>query len=362
MKYSRTTSPLPSHVSPKKYCTQAAGAISKLLRVYKRSYGLKQICNIAVYIAHSACTIHLLNLPDKNAKRDIVHGLKHLEEIGEMWTCARRTVRILNVMAQKWKTDLPEEAVSTFSRTQARWGSVEPARSPSNSGHSPQTLAPPGIPESTPQSSFDQQAPLTQVTVPNIPSYLPNGYFAPHPSNEQDPSGAQQSLTHHSIPTPALAPPPRHPTTGPEFSRPIQRVGSSTELTKAQQDAWNAHQASRLQVANNQPSRSAIRRTDPSVLFGGVASLVEESQEWWLKDQSALAMGFDNWGDPTAAGRPAAPPNWSMFGYGMPARNNEELNDGNNYGYGNNDFSGYGSNSQPPRYHGTMENQENLQD
>jgi hypothetical protein len=25
--------------------------------------------------------------------------------------------------------------------------------------------------------------------------------------------------------------------------------------------------------------------------------LVEESQDWWLKDQSALALGFDNWID-----------------------------------------------------------------
>ena len=36
------------------------------------------------------------------------------------------------------------------------------------------------------------------------------------------------------------------------------------------------------------------------MLFGGVESLVEESQDWWLRDQSALALGFDNWVDPTA--------------------------------------------------------------
>ena len=50
------------------------------MRLYKRSHGLRQICNIAVYILHTACTIHLLNLPDKNARRDITHGVKHLEE------------------------------------------------------------------------------------------------------------------------------------------------------------------------------------------------------------------------------------------------------------------------------------------
>ena len=62
LKYTRATSPLPETVSPRKLCTQAAQMISKLMRLYKRSHGLRQIPNIAVYIAHAACTIHLLNL------------------------------------------------------------------------------------------------------------------------------------------------------------------------------------------------------------------------------------------------------------------------------------------------------------
>lgn len=62
LKYTQETSPLPQTVSPRKLCSQAAQSISKLARLYKRSYGLRQICNIAVYILHAACTIHLLNL------------------------------------------------------------------------------------------------------------------------------------------------------------------------------------------------------------------------------------------------------------------------------------------------------------
>ena len=123
LKYNRATSPLPAHVSPRKLCTHAAAIISKLLRLYKRTYGLRQICNIAVYIAHSACTIHLLNLPEKNARRDIIHGLKHLEEIAESWLCARRTLRILSILAQRWAINLPDEAAVTLSRTHAKFGS-----------------------------------------------------------------------------------------------------------------------------------------------------------------------------------------------------------------------------------------------
>ncbi|OCL08695.1 hypothetical protein AOQ84DRAFT_250760, partial [Glonium stellatum] len=114
LKYNQATSPLPAHVSPRKLCTQAAAMISKLLRLYKRSHGLRQICNVAVYIAHSACTIHLLNLPEKNARRDIIHGVKHLEEIAESWLCARRTLGILSVLAKKWSVDLPEEAATVL--------------------------------------------------------------------------------------------------------------------------------------------------------------------------------------------------------------------------------------------------------
>ncbi|KAF7512164.1 hypothetical protein GJ744_002326 [Endocarpon pusillum] len=328
LKYNRTTSPLPSHVSPRKYCTQAAGAISKLLRLYKRTYGLRQICNIAVYIAHSACTIHLLNLPDKNAKRDIIHGVKHLEEIGEMWTCARRTLRILRIMAEKWKTELPEEAAATFSRTGSRWGSAEPAPSPTLSDQSPGPSAQPVSGAMAHQSPFDQQAPMPLQATPTIP-YLQNGFFgAPSPSDQDTPQ-RRRSSGNHSLP----------PRSAAELSRASNRVRPSLGLTKAQQDAWNAHQAARLQAHHNastSTSASGTRSTDPTVLFGGVASLVEESQEWWLKDQASLAMGFNNWNDPVG-GRSAPQQPWSMLGYDVPTTMDD--NDGSIYGYGINDFS-----------------------
>jgi hypothetical protein len=47
LKYSPASSPLPSHVSPRRICTANAGAISKLMRLYKKAYNLRQICNIA---------------------------------------------------------------------------------------------------------------------------------------------------------------------------------------------------------------------------------------------------------------------------------------------------------------------------
>ena len=44
-------------------------------------------------------------------------------------------------------------------------------------------------------------------------------------------------------------------------------------------------------------THASIAATDisPSVVFGGTESLVEESRDWWLKDQATF---FDNWYGP----------------------------------------------------------------
>jgi hypothetical protein len=122
LKYSPAASPLPTHVSPRRLCTANATAISKLSRLYKKCWNMRQICNIAVYMIHSACTIHLLNLPDKIAQRDIIHGVKHLEEIANDWLCARRTLSILSVLSRKWNCDLPDEAATVLCRTDEKYG------------------------------------------------------------------------------------------------------------------------------------------------------------------------------------------------------------------------------------------------
>lgn len=70
-----------------------------------------------------ASSVHLLNLPERGARRDLVHGLGHAEEMAEKWLCARRTLRILNISANEWHVQLPSEAAGIFERTYAKWGS-----------------------------------------------------------------------------------------------------------------------------------------------------------------------------------------------------------------------------------------------
>ena len=112
-----TSATLPTlSLDPRKICVEASSKISKYVRFYKREYGLRQICNIAAYMIHSACTIHLLNLPEKTAKRDIVQGLRSLEDMADGWPCARRALVIMRILSKRWKIDLPDEAVVILAR------------------------------------------------------------------------------------------------------------------------------------------------------------------------------------------------------------------------------------------------------
>lgn len=315
LRFTKSTSPLPSHVSPRKFCTQAASAISKLLRLYKRTHGLRQVINKVVYIAHSACTIHLLNLPDKNAKRDIIHGIKQLEEMGDCWTAARRTLRILCLCAERWKIELPDEAQATITRTRVRWGSTDPSPgpvSPNTLASLTQQITSRAVPDLMAQNIQRQQQ-QQQAQSQNMPNEMIRafhheqlgllGNLAPSPSESAE---TRRSSGNFSLP----------PRSAADLTRGAGRIRPSTQLSKEQQDAWNALQArmaSRTsQPASRQPNTSTASAQN---LFGGIESLIGESQDWWYDDQNQLALGFDNWNAPT--------PEWSGMNNGGAVSINE---------------------------------------
>lgn len=316
LKYTKSTSPLPQHVSPRRICTQAASAISKLLRIYKRTYGLRQICNIAVYIVHSACTIHLLNLPDKNAKRDLVHGLRNLEEIAEGWLCARRTLRILDITASKWRIELPEEAVAVFERAYAKWGSWgawDHGSSPATSEESP-TIGKSTISSTAyaghsrerdfstsiehrqhrQQQQYESQPPATSVpfasTAPAFQQPLFSNVshlYSAGPDRRSFSSYAQQP-PQASLPEQSYV----RPESGIVFPQ------SAALQQSQQQDMWSAGQDLPCNNSNSSNSPATVTGTPPMPIFNGIAgNTMEESQEWLLQDQSALALGLENWGE-----------------------------------------------------------------
>lgn len=276
LKYSPENSPLPANVSPRKLCTQAAATISKLLRLYKRSHGLRQICNICVYIAHSACTIHLLNLPEKNAKRDIIHGVKHLEEIAEGWLCARRTLGILSVLAKRWKVDLPEEAATVLMRTESKFGPWSDISTPKATHRGPAQV-------------IDQQSP-TQVASPSLQPYSMSIAEMTTPQYHSV-AGTTTVAANYPIFEPHTS--PQAETSAPAYPH-YQPHPSDPMSHPAPNQALPAPTAPALAHAQQSIGNRPTTNTSPNRLFGGVDPM-REGQDWIFRDQSQLASGFDNW-------------------------------------------------------------------
>ncbi|KAL8826738.1 MAG: hypothetical protein Q9170_007289 [Blastenia crenularia] len=279
LKYKQPTSPLPAHISPRKFCTHAATTISKLLRLYKRTFGLRQIVNLAVYIAHTACTIHLLNLPEKNAVRDIIHGLKHLEEIAEGWLCARKTLRILSLSASKWNIELPEEARKLLEKTDVKFAAYTPTAVEQTS---------PKAQSMTTQANSDHDG---HAQYP----FVGNGFYSNGTTVTSSPPEAPRpfppSSTTSSIPP--LPPPPTHNNASTNTTnQPSKPRHNPYALPPSQLELWNRDRASRSSIPSS-------LQTSPSVLFGGVDALVDEQalgvgqQDYWL--QRETGNFFANW-------------------------------------------------------------------
>ncbi|KAI9852128.1 MAG: hypothetical protein M1838_001752 [Thelocarpon superellum] len=358
LKYNRSTSPLPPHVSPRKICTSAAQMISKLLRLYKRTYGLRQICNVAVYIAHSACTIHLLNLPEKTAKRDIVHGVKHLQEIAEGWLCARRTLAILNMLAKRWSIEMPDEAAMVLANAEANYGAYVMDELTPRSNHS----SPPshnvnanGAEPST------HSSPDSQVYVSTVQSHGTDG-VEPIPPSVGPRSGdnhstpiprivematshpAQRYAAVQSVPQPYFSPPipgqphlphlrlhaPRHspassvatiatdtttawdPPINGAISPPITSNANAMSIGLPMSSPSHPHPHPHPQPPQPQHMNLASPLVSPPIPISNhnpFAHIIPETHDWWLRDQSALAVGFENWNgfDPTSAPGSAPP-------------------------------------------------------
>ena len=337
LKYKQHNSPLPNHVSPRKFLTHAASTISKLLRLYKRTHGLRQICNIVVYITHSACTIHLLNLPEKNAARDIVHGLKHLEEIGECWLCARRTLGILRLVATRWNIEMPEEAGKAFMRAEAKFGPFKEQESlsamdvPQQPPTPMQPLPPPvANQDNTHQHQLNMGTGINEVQNHGTNT---NGFYTSNAPMRD----AMANADIPSIDTSLSMPPPPPPVLG--FGQPHQQQQRSFAIPQAQppnQNTWVPPPTT--------PAPSTQKTTSPTMLFGGVDALVQD-QEWWLRDSNQM---FANWNgmehEVGMQGNAGFDMGTGNLGYGSGGNGVNGINSVGNGGMGNglgNGYAGY---------------------
>jgi hypothetical protein len=223
-----------------------------------------------VYIAHSAATIHLLNLPEKNAKRDITHGVKHLEEIAEGWLCARRTLGILSVLAERWNVELPEEAATVLARTDAKFGRYD-----ENASDKARPVAP--EPEQMAERGDTTSSPAFPAYSMPLSATSTTSFF----DNQGRPlgsvsGGAGGPLPHRGSEARSLPP----------------NDSSAMAYARAQRDPATPA----CTVGGNNPNTTNSTGNSPSQFFGGVDQLVRDSQDWWLHDQNQIAAGFENWG------------------------------------------------------------------
>ena len=317
LKYSANNTPLPAHVSPRKMCTQAAARISKLLRVYNRTYGLRQVCNIVVYIAHAASTIHLLNLPDRDAARDLGHGVRQLDDIAQAWPCARRTLATLARQGHKWKILLPEDVAVALSKAEAKYGDTAAGSPPPNGA------------VSDPPAKVEPRHNGPDTTSPT----LQQAQRMVRPPNHAQPavgvSGGERSLmvspsmpsliddTGSSIATdpgpPLDAPAPPMPIAPPNPAQrmppqPPQPPGGSwgfatggpgdTELALGNVPAANLGAMGIEPIPPLPPQQQQQQQAAHGALFSSLDSLFEEGRDWWFRDQSQV---YNAWSAAAAA-------------------------------------------------------------
>jgi hypothetical protein len=286
LKYAPSASPLPAHVSPRRICTAAAISISKLTRLYKKTYNLRQICNIAVYMEHYSCTIHLLNLPDKMAKRDIIHGVKHLEEIAEDWLCARRALSILSVLARKWKVELPDEAALTLQRSDAKYGTFNtwdvPSPAPSRQGMN--GLA--STPSPRPMSNSPPAVQSEQYSPPNPYAASPQ-QLPPDMSAAEIPADLLSSIgmsMQNGLPNPVVPA---------SLSMDDALANWTMPVSTAQPGLSAFPTTTSIPAAAQQGPTAQAQQRKPSPL----ASLYAiDGEQWYIKDGVNWQQNFESWG------------------------------------------------------------------
>ena len=284
--------------------------------MYKRTYGFQRIPNVVVYIAHTACTIHLLNLPEKNAQRDIIHGLRNLEEMGGSWLCARRTLRILDISANKWQVQLPQEASMIFERTHVKWGSWgswdQPTSPSTNSDESPSATTPQRAAATQSRLSVSgphpqappQDNPSTQVPQAPVTSMTPQ--YQPGSSTHTAVSAMREARRSISV---QLQKPDSNFLPEPTYLRPVSHVYQSVQaMPLTQHDAWYNANENQFQTMDAEQTSPSTANASSLNAFDGSTNFVEESQDWWSRNSGALGFGMANWDEGWGAGVPGPAP------------------------------------------------------
>ncbi|KAF3904106.1 hypothetical protein AA313_de0200615 [Arthrobotrys entomopaga] len=278
-----------------------------------------------------------MNLPTKTAKRDIVQGIKCLEEIAEYWLCGKRALIILKVLSLKYSIELPMEAEAVLSRIDTSgemFGfSVKDLFGTSMSRKSE---SPPAqirrVPGTRPLAPGAPPGPATTL-VGNIGS--PAGSVGTHRSPALKPGGVMASVEYGSpfinsgvsvtssppqmVPQTTIALAPTVPTSS--LFTPYFDPGSSpapSSYGRRSMEPTTSGTSPLPPPTTTAPSNAnAFNGNSPST-YPGFTQLEDQSQDWWMRDQSELAQDFGGW-DFSSGGTISPEPNQYSPPPSMPA-------------------------------------------
>ncbi|RYP82881.1 hypothetical protein DL770_005488 [Monosporascus sp. CRB-9-2] len=255
-----------------------------------------------VILMQYACTIHLLNLPEKTAKRDIIHGVKHLEEIAEDWLCGRRTLSILSVLARKWNVELPEEAFHVLQRTDEKWGGFNPSDVPSPKSTFTTSPSPTAYGATSPMAKSE---PASNQANPNSTTPMQG---VPGASGSSDMISNLAGTNFQPVvqgPRRAMNNPATIGNSGPLTMDELN--GSSWRQTPAMRSVPTYNQSyARMPNNNSMGSSRASSRTSTTATPNSVYAM--DGQEWYIKDSVNWQSSFDTWNmaNPTTSSAAAA--------------------------------------------------------
>ncbi len=182
-----------SRLSPREICTSCAEYTASLLSTYRQTYGLRRVTVLMAHITLSSSIIHLLNLPNPSASRNLSVSISSLRELSTAHAFATRCVHIITSLATQWNISLPVEI------SQAAFDLPQPQSSPRA--------------ESYPSQVSDHAQPQDQANVRNIATETPMAEVrtSPRPSTT---SSTQTDLFWSPFPDQSL-PLQAHHTGGP---------------------------------------------------------------------------------------------------------------------------------------------------
>jgi hypothetical protein len=99
-----------SDLRPRDICIEASNNVSRIFRIYRQFYNLRQGHLVITHALLTVCITHLLHSKENQVSRqNLVEGLQGLEDIHECHYIGARAFQIIHRLSKTWGLPFPEE-------------------------------------------------------------------------------------------------------------------------------------------------------------------------------------------------------------------------------------------------------------